>query len=109
VLKKNRGGGSRQIYILDFIDIFAIRENRGGNMISVVRTFLGACLFVALCTGFVRSAEEAGQKQDGVPIIILEEPTFDFGQVSQGEVVTHDFRVVNNGTAPLEIKQVKPG
>ena len=80
-------------------------------MIRMFRTFLGACLFLVFWTGFIQAAEEAnqGQGQAGVPMIVVEEPTYDFGQVSEGEVVTHDFRVVNKGTAPLEIKNVKPG
>lgn len=58
----------------------------------------------------------AGQKAVGekgapapVPVMVIEEPTFDFGQVTQGEPVKHDFRVINKGKAPLEIKKVKPG
>jgi len=114
---------------MDFLNGFTIRVGQGGNMIRIVRTFLGVCFFLVFWTGFVQSAEvanqgqagvpmivleeptseEANQGQAGVPIIVLEEPTYDFGQVSEGEVITHDFRVVNQGTAPLEIKNVKPG
>lgn len=78
-------------------------------MIRGVGTFLGACFFLVFWSGLARSAEDAGQGQAGGPIMVLEESTHDFGRVSEGEVVIHDFRVVNKGTAPLEIKNVKPG
>ena len=53
--------------------------------------------------------EEANQGPVVAPIMVLEESTYDFGEVSEGDVVTHDFRVVNKGAVPLEIKGVKPG
>jgi len=43
------------------------------------------------------------------PVIELDSPTYAFGQVSEGEVVTHDFKESNRGDAVLEIKEVKPG
>ena len=51
----------------------------------------------------------AAEEQKAVAAIEIEEPAYDFRQVSQGEVVKHDFRVFNRGSAPLEIKSVKPG
>ncbi len=47
--------------------------------------------------------------KDKVPVIELDTTTYEFGRVSEGEVVTHDFKVFNRGNAVLEIKQVKPG
>jgi hypothetical protein len=67
-------------------------------------TLLG-CLVLMAWAGFSQSAE----KKEAVPIIEVETPIHDFREVSQGEVVKHDFRVFNRGTAPLEIKKVKPG
>lgn len=66
---------------------------------------LWGCLVLMVWAGFIQAAEEKG----AVPVIEVEQPTFDFNHVSQGEVVEHDFRVSNLGTAPLEIKKVKPG
>jgi hypothetical protein len=54
-------------------------------------------------------AARAVEKAQGVPIIEIDEPTYDFKEVSQGETVEHVFKVRNKGTAPLEIKGVKPG
>jgi len=63
------------------------------------------CLALMVVAGFTQAAEE----QKAVAAIEIEEPAYDFRQVSQGEVVKHDFRVFNRGSAPLEIKSVKPG
>lgn len=78
-------------------------------MIRIVRTFLGACLVLVFWMGLSQAAEEVKKEQAAVPIVVVEESNYDFGQVSEGEVVTHEFRVLNKGTAPLEIKNVKPG
>jgi hypothetical protein len=57
---------------------------------------------------WVALTQAAGEKE-AVPVIEVEESTYDFHQVNQGEVVKHDFRVFNRGNAPLQIKNVKPG
>lgn len=43
------------------------------------------------------------------PKMVLEELKFDFGEVKEGEVISHAFRVLNQGDQPLEIRKVKPG
>ena len=63
------------------------------------------CFSIIVGTSIIQA--EAGKKT--VPIIEVENPTYDFGQVNQGAIVKHDFRVFNRGSAPLEIKKVKPG
>jgi hypothetical protein len=57
---------------------------------------------------WVGLSQAAGEKE-AIPVIEVEEPTYNFHQVNQGDVVRHDFRVFNRGTAPLDIKNVKPG
>jgi len=74
-------------------------------MMRFVRGMLLGWLALMVVAGFTQAAEE----QKAVPAVEIEEPTYDFSQVSQGEVVKHDFRVFNRGDAPLEIKSVKPG
>ncbi|OEU47344.1 MAG: hypothetical protein BA872_00675 [Desulfobacterales bacterium C00003060] len=71
----------------------------------VIGAMLWGCLALIVMAGFAQSAEE----KEAIPIIKVEMPTYDFRQVSQGEVVKHDFRVFNRGSAPLEIKNVRPG
>ena len=43
------------------------------------------------------------------PKMVIEEKSFDFKEVEQGRVIEHDFRVLNKGDQPLEIRKVKPG
>lgn len=40
--------------------------------------------------------------------IALMEPSFDFGEVKEGDVKDHTFEIVNTGSNPLIISQVKP-
>jgi hypothetical protein len=74
-------------------------------MMKFVGAILLGFLVLMAVAGFVQAAEEP----TAVPVIEIEEPTYDFHQVPQGETVKHDFRVLNRGSAPLEIKSVKPG
>ena len=45
----------------------------------------------------------------GVPCLVLEEEEFHFGNIREGSRISHDFRILNQGTAPLEIRKVAPG
>ncbi len=72
---------------------------------KTVKLALCVCLTLVLSGSFVSAAEQ----DKASPVIEIKEPTYNFKQVSQGETVKHDFKVFNKGTAPLEIKSVKPG
>jgi hypothetical protein len=52
---------------------------------------------------------QAVEPKKDVPVVEVETPIYHFEQVTQGEVVKHDFKVLNHGSAPLEINSVKPG
>ncbi len=69
------------------------------------------CVWLVLMSGLclAQTGEEASKEKEAVPVIEVETPTFDFNQVQEGTEVKNDFRVFNRGTAPLEIKSVKPG
>ena len=41
------------------------------------------------------------------PLIVFEENSYDFGEIKQGDVVSHVFEFKNNGTAPLILSDVK--
>jgi hypothetical protein len=77
----------------------------GRENMSVLKRILfqSLCLFV-----WVGLALGAGE-QDPAPAIEIENPNHQFEQVTEGDVVKHEFRVYNRGNAPLEIKKVKPG
>ena len=87
-----------------------MRNNMGDWMKereSIVRIVRFVLILVFVAVGLTepcRGAEEVNR-----PVIELAKIIYEFGQVSEGEVVTHDFKVFNRGDAVLEIKQVKPG
>jgi hypothetical protein len=41
------------------------------------------------------------------PKIVVEQPTFDFGEVAQGQMVNHEFNFSNIGDEPLLIEKIK--
>ena len=43
------------------------------------------------------------------PDVSLTEREFDFGEVKQGEVIRHTFKVINQGDETLKIEKVSPG
>ena len=68
------------------------------------------CLIIslsALCLIFgiwtVLAQENTG------PLMVMEEKSFDFKEVKEGEVLEHAFKVQNKGDQTLEIKRVQPG
>jgi len=44
-----------------------------------------------------------------LPFLVLEKEVFDFGSVQEGSRISHAFQIVNQGTAPLEIRKITPG
>ena len=48
------------------------------------------------------SADESGE-QIGMPAMVFDEESYDFGDISQGERVEHSFTFTNNGDADLII------
>jgi hypothetical protein len=64
---------------------------------------LACAFFSAFFADFVPALESQGPK------MVLEELEFDFGEVKEGEAVSHAFRVLNQGDQSLEIRKVKPG
>jgi hypothetical protein len=41
--------------------------------------------------------------------MVMEERSFDFKEVKEGEVLDHAFKFLNKGDQTLEIKRVQPG
>jgi hypothetical protein len=79
--------------------------NKGVKIMRVVKVTVWGCLILMMFAGFTLADSE----KEAMPVIEVEMPTYDFDQVFEGEVVKHDFRVFNRGSAPLKIKNVKPG
>jgi len=58
---------------------------------------------VFLCAYSIPAQEVLGPK------MVLKEREFDCGEVQEGKVIEHTFKVLNQGDEPLEIVGVKPG
>ncbi|MFO7964293.1 MAG: hypothetical protein R6U50_10265 [Desulfobacterales bacterium] len=64
-----------------------------------------AAFSAILMQGAVIDADDAGQ---AVPVAVIPEPAYAFEPVAEGTEISHDFQVLNKGTAMLSL-QVKPG
>jgi hypothetical protein len=51
----------------------------------------------------------AGLLWAGNPQMQVPEPRFDFGEVGEGEALSHDFKIRNVGSEVLRIIEVRPG
>ncbi|MCD6271910.1 MAG: DUF1573 domain-containing protein [Deltaproteobacteria bacterium] len=59
---------------------------------------------------FVFSLSSGEVKEElKTPDSFFPEESFDFGKVVDGIQITHDFKVLNRGNAPLVVKRVKTG
>jgi len=70
---------------------------------------IGIIAWMLLAATAWAGQETTEETAKAVPKIVIESPTYDFEKIHQGKVVKHDFKVFNRGTAPLEIKNVRPG
>ena len=70
-------------------------------------TFKFKNLFVVLLLGFIVSF--TGGAWAGGPQLKVSEPSHDFGEVAEGETVSHEFILQNTGTEALQIADVRPG
>jgi len=71
---------------------------------------VAACLVVApACTksGGGSSPSGSSSGDTGGPKITIEQTEFDFGNVTEGDKLTHTFEIKNTGTAPLVIDRVR--
>lgn len=70
---------------------------------------VGAWLTTLEVTPAVAPASEAGKINSGGPQIQFKSVEFDFGKVTAGELVKHEFIFTNTGATTLLITDVKPG
>jgi|AntAceMinimDraft_16_1070373.scaffolds.fasta_scaffold340065_1 hypothetical protein len=49
------------------------------------------------------------QADEGAPVAVVENGSFEFGAIYDGTDVIHDFKIQNKGDADLEIKEIKAG
>ncbi|MEM5788146.1 MAG: hypothetical protein AAGU11_12570 [Syntrophobacteraceae bacterium] len=57
---------------------------------------------------FAQPDKSPSDSPSEVPSMVLGETMFDFGEVDEGSVVSHDFIVKNNGRVDLRIEKVRP-
>ena len=50
-----------------------------------------------------------GEKTTAQPRLVIEFPALDMGTVEPGSLITNEFTFTNQGDAPLEIVEVRPG
>jgi hypothetical protein len=74
-------------------------------MMKGIKRILYQCVILVMWVGVTQAAGQG----EAVPVLEVEGAIYDFDQVTQGDVVQHDFRVFNRGDAPLQIKSVRPG
>ena len=67
---------------------------------------LGVFALIGTLTYAQQKAAVPAVKTDG-PIITLEETSFDFGTITQGDVVEHVFKFANTGNQPLIITNIQ--
>lgn len=49
------------------------------------------------------------QQRVAGPKMVIKERDFDFGEVREGAVITHSFKILNSGNETLTIVKVNPG
>ena len=57
---------------------------------------------------YAQGVTASAGKEESTAAFNWDEQTFDFGRISRGTPVTHEFEFTNNGSAPLLIMGVKP-
>ena len=67
------------------------------------------CLILLIVSFVVVGFMAPVQADEGTPVAVIENGSFDFGSVYEGVAVVHDFIIQNKGDADLEIKDVKAG
>jgi hypothetical protein len=83
-----------------FVMIYLQETKRWQKLVFGV-FFLISLVSLCLATGWAQ--------QTSGPKMVLPEKLYNAQAVKQGDIVKHDFPVLNEGDQPLEIKRVQPG
>ncbi|UCE52169.1 MAG: hypothetical protein JSV31_23355 [Desulfobacterales bacterium] len=62
-------------------------------------------LYMVIIVSFIVAQNTLARAEDG-PIINIDPTIYTFPPVFEGETLSHDFKVLNKGSADLEIKDV---
>lgn len=68
---------------------------------------IGTCLMALLF--LLITVPPAVSEEQKVPKAVVLEKAFDFGTVTEGDIITHSFKIANQGEDTLTISRVQPG
>ena len=74
---------------------------------KIVNTMPAIALALSLASATM--AQENGSSANGVPNMVIESLTHDFGEIKPGAPISHSFKIKNTGSADLKIYSVSPG
>ena len=84
------------------------------RLILIILTFqaviMKQILTILALTAITLASEAQGVQATGKPVgevLILKEPSYDFGKIPQGKPVTHEFELVNTSADTLKIENVQ--
>ena len=63
-------------------------------------------IIISLLCFICFSQLKAQESKDSFPILHIENPSYNFGDIEQGKIVEHSFNIKNNGNLPLIISNV---
>jgi hypothetical protein len=88
--------------ILSFVESKVLASQRLPRAVLFTATFTGVISVVAWGLAIHPIAILASNQSS--PVASVDQPTYDFGEVYEGEHLSHTFRVQNNGSVPLELR-----
>jgi len=75
----------------------------------MIRNRIAVLIAVVMSIGSAAAAQEQKPAEAaGAPKLVIESIAYDFGTVKSGTPVAHTFKLKNQGTAELQIKNVAP-
>ena len=64
---------------------------------------------LAMVLTLVLASVVGAQNDEPMPVIVIQEPNHNMGEIFEAKVYKHVFKVRNEGNADLVIENVKPG
>ncbi len=74
----------------------------------ILMSLLYLSVVYGLQDSFAQKGMFSSENEADVPQMVLSETKFDFGDVDEGSVISHDFIIKNKGRADLQITKVSP-
>jgi hypothetical protein len=74
-----------------------------------MKKYLAAACLLGISFLFISFPAFPQDPQEGTAGLLLKEQEFDYGKVNEGSIIEHDFIILNQGDAVLEIRKVSPG